>query len=81
MITLDGYGRWPNSKRLERYRAGYGFARLNTVVEQEVSPPCARTVKDIRSMVEHFKAVPDFRGRFESYPLRSMYDSHELALQ
>jgi len=51
------------------------------VVEQEVSPPCARTVKDIRSMVEHFKAVPDFRGRFESYPLRSMYDSHELALQ
>jgi len=26
-------------------------------------------VKEIRSMVEHFKAVPDFRGRFESYPL------------
>lgn len=23
-------------------------------------------------MVEHFKAVPDFRGRFESYPLWSM---------
>jgi hypothetical protein len=29
-------------------------------------------VKEIRSMVEHFKAVPDFRGRFESYPLWSM---------
>ncbi len=44
------------------------------VVEQNVSPPCTHTVKEIRSMVEHFnfKAVPDFRGRFESYPLWSM---------
>ncbi|MBV8096030.1 MAG: ISAs1 family transposase [Acetobacteraceae bacterium] len=42
------------------------------VVEQQVSPPCTRTVKEIRSMVEHFKAVPDFRVRFESYPLWSM---------
>jgi len=42
------------------------------VVEQKVSPPCTRTVKEIRSMVQHFKAVPDFRGRFESYPLWSM---------
>ena len=42
------------------------------VVEQNVSPPCTRTVKEIRSMVEHFKAVPDFRVRFESYPLWSM---------
>ncbi len=42
------------------------------VVEQKVSPPCTRTVKEIRSMVEHFKAVPDFRGRFEYYPLWSM---------
>jgi len=29
-------------------------------------------VKEIRSMVEHFKVVPDFRRRFESYPLWSM---------
>jgi hypothetical protein len=28
--------------------------------------------KEIRSMVQHFKAVPDFGGRFESYPLWSM---------
>jgi predicted transposase YbfD/YdcC len=42
------------------------------VVEQKVAPPCTRTVKEIRSMVQHFKAVPDFRGRFESYPLWSM---------
>jgi hypothetical protein len=42
------------------------------VVEQKVTPACTRTVKEIRSMVEHFKAVPDFRMRFESYPLWSM---------
>ena len=52
------------------------------VVEQKVSPPCTRTVKEIRSMIQHFKAVPDFRGRFESYPLWSMltilFFSHSL---
>src|SRR6516162_6089648 len=42
------------------------------VVEQKVVPPCTHTTKEIRSMVEHFKAVPDFRPRFESYPLWSL---------
>ena len=42
------------------------------VVEQKITPACTCTVKEIRSMVEHFKAVPDFRRRFESYPLWSM---------
>jgi DDE_Tnp_1-associated len=42
------------------------------VVEQKVTPTRTHTVKEIRSMVEHFKAVPDFRRRFESYPLWSM---------
>lgn len=42
------------------------------VVEQRVMPPCTQTVKEIRSIVERFKAVPDFRARFESYPLWSM---------
>lgn len=41
-------------------------------VEQKVTPPCTQKVKEIRSLIEHFKAVPDFRGRFESYPLWSM---------
>jgi hypothetical protein len=36
-------------------------------------------VKEIRSMVEHFKAVPDFRERFESYPLWSMLTIFLLA--
>jgi hypothetical protein len=30
-------------------------------------PSPRNILKEIRSMVEHFKAVPDFRGRFESY--------------
>jgi uncharacterized protein DUF4338/DDE family transposase len=42
------------------------------VVEQNITPACTCTVKEIRSMVEHFKVVPDFRRRFESYPLWSM---------
>jgi hypothetical protein len=43
-----------------------------SAVEQKVAPPCVRSVKEIRSIVEHFKAVTDFRARFESYPLWSM---------
>jgi len=42
------------------------------MVEQKITPACTCTVKEIRSMVEHFKVVPDFRRRFESYPLWSM---------
>ena len=38
----------------------------------KVAPPCTLTVREIRSLIEHFKAVPDFRDRFESYPLWSM---------
>jgi hypothetical protein len=41
-------------------------------VEQRTVPRCTHTVKDIRSIVEHFKRVPDFRARFESYPLWSL---------
>jgi Domain of unknown function (DUF4338)/DDE_Tnp_1-associated len=49
------------------------------VVEQKMVPPCTRTTKEIRSMVQHFKAVPDFRPRFESYPLWSLLTIVALA--
>jgi hypothetical protein len=49
-----------------------GLKPALAVVEQKITPACTCTVKEIRSMVEHFKAVPDFRRRFESYPLWSM---------
>jgi hypothetical protein len=41
-------------------------------VEQKVTPPCTQRVREIRAIVDRFKAVPDFRARFESYPLWSM---------
>jgi hypothetical protein len=42
------------------------------VVEAKVPPRCPSAVKEIRSIVEHFKKVPDFRGRVESYPVWSL---------
>ena len=42
------------------------------VVEAKVPPRSAHTVKEIRSMVEHLKQVPEFRSRIESYPLWSL---------
>lgn len=42
------------------------------VVEAKVPPPCSHTVKEIRSMTEHFKQVPEFRARVESYPVWSL---------
>jgi hypothetical protein len=49
------------------------------VVEAKV-PACTQTVKEIRSMIEHFKAVPEFRGRIESYPLWSLLTLILLAM-
>jgi hypothetical protein len=53
--------------------------KASLAVEQKVVPPCTRTTKEIRSMVQHFKAVPDFRPRFESYPLWSLLTIVALA--
>ena len=41
-------------------------------VEAKVPPRSAHTVQEIRSMVEHFKQIPEFRARVESYPLWSL---------
>lgn len=41
-------------------------------VEAKKNPRPRQSVKEIRSLVEHFKAVPDFRERVESYPLWSL---------
>src|SRR6516225_8143837 len=46
------------------------------VVEEKITPARTCRVKEIRSMVEHFKVVPDFRRRFESYPLWSMLSNN-----
>ena len=41
-------------------------------VEAKVAPRCTHKVKDIRSLVEHLKTVPDFRARIQTYPLWSL---------
>jgi hypothetical protein len=51
------------------------------MVERKVVPPCHHTVKQIHSITEHFKAVPDFRERIESYPLWSLLTLILLAVR
>jgi len=41
-------------------------------VEAKVPPRCTHRAKEIRSIVEHFKKLPEYRGRVESYPLFSL---------
>jgi len=49
-------------------------------VESKVAPHCSQTIKEIRSMTEHFKQVPEFRGRVESYPVWSLLTIMLLAV-
>ncbi|MDR3377877.1 MAG: ISAs1 family transposase [Verrucomicrobiae bacterium] len=42
------------------------------VVEAKAGPKSRHTVKEIRSIVEQLRQVPDFRVRVESYPLWSL---------
>ena len=42
------------------------------VVEAKVPARCTHPVKQIRSLVDCFKALPEYRGRVESYPLFSL---------
>jgi hypothetical protein len=42
------------------------------VVEAQVPIRCTRRVKEIRSILEHFKALPEYRERVESYPRFSL---------
>jgi hypothetical protein len=41
-------------------------------VESKVRPRCELRVKELRPLTGHFRAVEDFRQRFESYPLYSL---------
>lgn len=59
----------PNSCRslqAEHLKAGLA------VVEAKVPARCTQPAKQIRSIVEHFKALPEYRSRVESYPLFSL---------
>jgi hypothetical protein len=42
------------------------------IVEAKVPARCTKRAKEIRSIVDHFKALPEYRERVESYPLFSL---------
>ena len=42
------------------------------VVEAKVPARCTRRAKEIGRLVEHFKSLPEYRARIESYPLFSL---------
>jgi hypothetical protein len=42
------------------------------VVEAKVPVRCTKRVKEIESIVQHFKRLPEYRERVESYPLFSL---------
>lgn len=50
------------------------------VVEAKTGPKSRHTVKEIRSLIERLKQVPDFRSRFETYPLWSLLALYLLAV-
>jgi len=42
------------------------------MVEDKVAPRCTQRVEQIRPLTQHFKTVPEYRARVESYPLWSV---------
>lgn len=50
------------------------------VVEAKVPARCTQRVKEICSIVEHFKQLPEYRDRIESYPLFSLASLVLLAM-
>lgn len=48
-------------------------------VEEKVTPRCRQRVPAIRSLTEHFKTLPDFRSRIQSYPVWSLVTLVALA--
>lgn len=49
-------------------------------VEKKVVPRCHRKIREIQSLTEHFKSVPEYRGRVESYPAWSLLTLMLLAM-
>jgi hypothetical protein len=50
------------------------------MVEAKVGPRSRHTVKEIGAIGDQFKAVPEYRGRVESYPLWSLLTIYLLAV-
>jgi hypothetical protein len=50
------------------------------MVEAKAGPKSRHTVKEIKSIIDYLKQAPDFRKRFESYPLWSLLAIYLLAV-
>jgi len=50
------------------------------VVEKKTTPGCYHKIKEIQALSEHFKAVPEYRKRYESYPIWSLLTLILLAM-
>ena len=50
------------------------------MVEKKTTPGCYHTIKEIEALTHHFKSVPEYRARFESYPLWSLLTLLLLAM-
>lgn len=48
-------------------------------VEEKVPPRCTQKAKEIRSLTEYFKTIPEFRSRIQSYPVWSLVTIIALA--
>jgi hypothetical protein len=49
-------------------------------VENKTTPRCYQKVKEIRAITDHFKSVPEYRQRTESYPAWSLLTLMLLAM-
>jgi Domain of unknown function (DUF4338) len=49
-------------------------------VERKIVPRCHHKIQEIQTLTEHFKAVPEYRGRVESYPVWSLLTLMLLAM-
>ena len=80
-VGLDYYTRHNKPKRLfakelcRNARRGLQAEHMKPAwapVEKKVSPRCTQKAKEIRSMMEHFKNIPDYRSRIQAYPVWSL---------
>jgi hypothetical protein len=87
-VGRDYYERHNKPKRLfvrelcRKARQGLQADHLKPLwasVEAKVSPGCTHKAQEIHSLIEHLKTVPEFRRRFQSYPLWSLLGIVALA--
>ena len=50
------------------------------MVEEKSAPGCYYKLKEIKALTEHFKSVPEYRGRYESYPVWALLTLMLLAM-